>query len=421
MARRMGDPVTVEDTTTRSEARLAPVAPRQRIATLDLIRGLAVLGILAVNADGFATTMSAYGSIDLWPFPNEGWTAIAKWTNDAFFHQKFIALFSMLFGVSIFLVGGERSDKPRGRLLRRRLFWLAVIALAHGLALWWGDVLLLYAWSGLFVMFARSWSPRRLVVVGLTLFGLFAALQILGPMTLSLAPPEKQAEIMAQMHPTPERTARVHADFADAAGSLAGAYRQNTAGWMALQIPSLLVFVFSTSGLMMVGMALYKTGFLTGARKAGVYVVVVVAGAAALAAVGWLTWQDAMAGAELMWAGGVEFLLNPIIGLAYASIVILVWKAGAAGLLSPLAAAGRMALTNYLAQSLIMTTIFYGGRGLGLMGQVDRPALWGIVVAVWIVQLIWSPLWLSRFSMGPMEWVWRCLTYGRMVPIRKAA
>src|SRR5690606_6112040 len=135
------------------------------------------------------------------------------------------------------------------------------------------------------------------------------------------------------------------------------------------------------SGLMMVGMALYKTGFLTGARKGRVYGAVVVAAAAALALVAWLTWRKTVGGEDLLWAGGVEFLLSPLIGLGYASVLILLWKAGAAGLLSPLAAAGRMALTNYLTQSLIMTTIFYGGRGLGLMGQVDRPALWAIVVA----------------------------------------
>ena len=132
---------------------------RERIATLDLIRGLAVLGILAVNAEGFAATFSAYGSPGLWPFPNVGASAAAKWIIDAFFHQKFISLFSMLFGASIFLVGGERDERgaeERGRRLRRRLFWLFVFALFHGLALWWGDVLLLYAWSGVFVMLALS-------------------------------------------------------------------------------------------------------------------------------------------------------------------------------------------------------------------------------------------------------------------------
>jgi uncharacterized protein len=78
-----------------------------------------------------------------------------------------------------------------------------------------------------------------------------------------------------------------------------------------------------------------------------------------------------------------------------------------------------MALTNYLAQSIIMTSLFYGGRGLGLMGQVDRPMLWAVVIGVWALQLTWSPLWLSRFQMGPTEWLWRSLTHGRRLPLRK--
>jgi uncharacterized protein len=80
-----------------------------------------------------------------------------------------------------------------------------------------------------------------------------------------------------------------------------------------------------------------------------------------------------------------------------------------------------MAFTNYIAQSLIMTAIFYGGRGFGLWGQVDRPTLWLIVLAVWAVQLIWSPLWLSKFKMGPLEWLWRRLSYARPLAMARAA
>jgi uncharacterized protein len=85
-----------------------------------------------------------------------------------------------------------------------------------------------------------------------------------------------------------------------------------------------------------------------------------------------------------------------------------------------LAPVGRMAFTNYIAQSLIMTTIFYAGRGLGLYGQLDWPQWSAIVVGVWTLQLIWSPLWLSRFTMGPLEWVWRRLSYGRSIPLRRS-
>lgn len=399
-----------------------PPAPAvERIATLDLVRGLAVLGILAVNAGGFAATLSAYGSPGLWPFPDTGASAAAQWVVDALFHQKFISLFSMLFGASLFLVGGERADVQRGRRVRRRLAWLAVIALIHGLAIWWGDVLLLYAWSGLFVMLARSWRPVMLFRVGLVLFGLFSLVQIVGPLSLYFAPADVQARVATELTPTAAQIVQVRADIAEAAGSLAGAYRQNFSAWVELQLSSLMVFVFPTVGLMMIGLGLFKTGFLSGALSVRLYRGVVAAGAVALAFVGGLTWLDDMAHARMMWTAGVEGLLNPLIGLGYASILILMWKAGRAGALRPLAAAGRMALSNYLAQSILMTSLFWGGRGLGLMGQVDRPMLWAVVIGVWVLQLIWSPLWLSRFAMGPAEWVWRCLTYGRRLPMRKPA
>jgi len=100
-------------------------------------------------------------------------------------------------------------------------------------------------------------------------------------------------------------------------------------------------------------------------------------------------------------------------------LLILLVKAGARFITEPLAAVGRMAFTNYLTQSLIMTTIFWGGRGFGLYGEVDRPTLIGIVVAIWVLQLIWSPLWLARFQMGPFEWIWRRLSYGRPVAMAK--
>lgn len=92
---------------------LAPIKVKARIQSLDVIRGLSILGILAVNADGFAAPTVASLKPLIWPFPNQGWTALSYWVMDAFFHEKFVTLFSMLFGVSLFLVGGERSDKQK--------------------------------------------------------------------------------------------------------------------------------------------------------------------------------------------------------------------------------------------------------------------------------------------------------------------
>ena len=135
-----------------------------------------------------------------------------------------------------------------------------------------------------------------------------------------------------------------------------------------------------------------------------------------------LEWRELTAPAGRSATGGLSAFVGAypvLITLGYASLVILAATRGAGVLVAALRPVGRMALTNYLTQTLIMTTLFYMPWGPRLMGQVDYPGQWGVVVAVWALQLIWSPLWLSRFSMGPLEWIWRCLTYGRMVPIRK--
>ena len=154
-----------------------PVAAGARIQTLDVLRGVAVLGILAVNAAAFALPFSAAMAPEQSPFSLSGSSAVALWVTEVFFHQKFVTLFSMLFGVSIFLVGGERWDQARGRLLRRRLMWLALFGVLHGAAFWYGDILLLYAWSGLFVMLMRSMPARRLIQIGAAATLILATLQ----------------------------------------------------------------------------------------------------------------------------------------------------------------------------------------------------------------------------------------------------
>ena len=149
-------------------------------------------------------------------------------------------------------------------------------------------------------------------------------------------------------------------------------------------------------------------------------------GAANLAALGWYEWMDSSAprGATPPSAGlaGVAGSFAWVITLGYVSLLILMTRFGLRFLTARLAPVGRMAFTNYLTQTLIMATLFYLPWGPHLFGD---PAwgpgqLWAAVGAIWIAQLIWSPLWLSVFQMGPLEWLWRCLTYGRMVPLRKA-
>jgi len=379
-------------------------AGKTRIAALDLIRGVAVLGILAVNADGFAAPMPASLNPLTWPFPNEGLTALSFWLMDTLFHEKFVSVFSMLFGVSLFLVGGERGDRARGRVLARRLAVLFGFGMLHGFGLWWGDILSLYALTGALMFFCRSWRPKTLLAIGLLLFvGLS-----LSRMPSTAAPPDPAA-IAA-------RRASVDVTIAQASSSWAGAYEVNTRQYLRL-LSGYPTLIPSTLGLMMIGLSLFKSGFLAGRSSTRRYGATIAAAGAALVMIGWLCWQKDIAGAPLPAGDTLKRLLAPLVGLGYAALLVLLLRGGAGAVLAPFAAVGRMAFTNYLTQSLIMTTIFYGGRG-ALMGEVDRPALWLLVFGVWALQLAWSHWWLARFEMGPFEWAWRCLTLGRRVRLR---
>ncbi|WP_298746204.1 DUF418 domain-containing protein [uncultured Brevundimonas sp.] len=400
---------------------LAPVRANDRLFSLDVVRGLAVLGILAVNAMSFAWPHVVSSNPPLQPGFDAG--AAQGWQiMHVFFQDKMRTLFSMLFGASIFLIGGERSDKARGRLLRSRLFWLAIFGLIHGLAFWYGDILLLYAWTGVFVMLVRSWSARRLLIVGVAVNVICSALYVGLISMLAVAPPEALAGAMKSMGwiDDPAKLQEMIAPFRGDALSVTLHLMQQ---WLGVAPFLLVIFLPATAALMMIGMGLFKAGFLAGRSPAWIYALSVALGAGAL----WLIWRESAA----VIAADFPFLetgrktantfLAPLVSLAYASALILLARFGLKLILYPLASAGRMAFTNYLTQTLIMTTIFYGGRGLGWYGQIGWPEMWMVIGAVWAAQLIWSPLWLSVFRMGPLEWGWRCLTYRRMVPIRRAA
>ncbi|WP_312785195.1 DUF418 domain-containing protein [Brevundimonas sp.] len=399
---------------------LQPVAASARIQTLDVLRGVAVLGILAVNAAAFALPMDAAMAPEQSPFPLVGASAVAHWLVEVFFHQKFVTLFSMLFGVSIFLVGGERWDEARGRLLRRRLMWLALFGLIHGLAFWYGDILLLYAWAGLLMMLMRSMSTRSLILSGAAATLALATLQAT-TMWMTVNGPALLVDALSDESMSLAEGA-VSASIAAYRSGWPAGLIENLKAWGILQSASLFGYVFATVPLMMLGLGLFKAGFFHGRLPTRVYLALIAVGAAALGLLGVLEWREIMAGPGVEATDGwAEVVASyPIfITLAYASGLILLTSRGVMWVRRIFAPVGQMAFTNYLTQTLIMTTLFYMPWGPRLMGQVDYPGQWAIVIAVWTLQLIWSPLWLSRFRMGPLEWLWRRLSYGRDLPLRR--
>jgi len=401
---------------------VAPVRETERVKSLDVMRGFAVLGILIVNAAFFAAPWQTSQNPLLPPLDINEATLWSWLVMHVFFEFKCITLFSILFGASIYMVGGERSDKDRGRVLRGRLFWLLIFGLIHALLIWYGDILVTYALTGFLVLFARSWRPRTLLTVGIVLYLLSFGSQAMFGMFEQYIPAESLEEMKRQMHAPSDES--IAATIEAYQSGLLSATAENAATWLTFIVAALFGLILRTAAVMMIGMALFKLGYLSGRAPVWVYVLFLLFGIGALCAIGYqalLNW-DARFNFSYMMSQGVlaNAGLSIFVSIGYAALFVLLVKAGAKFLTEPLAAVGRMAFTNYITQSLIMTTIFWSGRGFGLYGEVDRPTLMAIVFGVWALQLIWSPLWLSRFSMGPLEWLWRRLSYGKPVSMAKA-
>jgi len=386
---------------------------RQRIELIDALRGLGVMGILTVNASFMAATFSQTVEAPSWPFPNTGASAGVWFFVHVFCDSKFITLFSMLFGVSTYLVGGEPGDRARTFNLLRRFGWLVVFGLIHGVLIWYGDVLLDYALCGFALMGARGWSGPRLIVIGCIAF-------VVGVAAMT------SFSMLADAHPAIyDALMPGHAGKAAAfQGSFVQSLEANISTWAHYRV---LVAVFTlpyAAPLMLVGLGLFKTGVLTGAARTPVYVGGIVAGAVAATGLSVFTTVFIRSNFSDVYGATWDLLLinitSPFITFGYASLLILSARTlrlrWVVEFLAPL---GRMAFTNYIGQSVLMTIIFYGGRGFALFDHVDRPKLALIVIGVWAVELLWSHLWLRRFDAGPLEWVWRVLTYNRIGPIRK--
>ncbi len=397
-----------------------PVASRDRIVSLDVLRGFAVLGILVMNIQSFAapsaayTNPTAYGDLT-------GANLVTWVASHLLVDQKFMTLFSLLFGAGVLLFA-ERAEARRGRSAAphyRRMFWLLLIGLAHAYLLWSGDVLVTYAVCGCLVFPLRNRAPKTLAVAGLAVLSVASLLSVGLGLLAPLLPEAETAEIAAVWAPG---AAEIEAQLA--------AYR---GGWLAQQgqrvpdtvmmhttvIPALLFW--RVAGVMLLGMALHRWRVLDARRNDrfnrrlalvgfGLGAPAVAAGIGWNFAGGWSWERSFFLGTEFNYWGSLAMALG-YIGLA----MLAIRRRWLPALQARLAAAGRMAFTNYIAQTLLCTTIFYG-HGFGLFGHVERWQMVPIVLAVWALQLWWSPLVLARFRHGPLEWAWRALTYGQLLP-----
>lgn len=411
---------------------LAPQSSAGRITSLDFIRGIAVLGILAANIVAFGQPWSAY------MYPSSfltGHDGTADWLWVAQFvaiDGKMRGLFTLLFGVGMALFMEKAWARGDTRWLQaRRLFWLLGFGLLHFYFIWRGDILTLYAISGFVLLLTLRWPRRRMLGIGLAGYAAGGVLMLatIGPAPFIAHGPLGNTATMSDARESLELAQEeVLADDANEAvfmtdGSYADFVEHNFAAHAADPFLNLWLFALETLPLMLIGMALYHYGLFSGAiaraRQLRWGWIGVILGTALTVPIA--LWMKATG--FTYWGTMSAFLafsffprLLVVAGLA---ALLAVYGASATGwLVERLAAAGRMAFSNYLGTSLLMMLIFHPWAG-GLWGELTRQELYLVVALGWAVMLGWSRPWLARYRYGPLEWLWRCLTYGRLFPFKR--
>ena len=410
----------------------AATATGPRIVSLDIVRGVAVMGILAMNIVAFAMPFQAYmNPIAYGDMSNND---LASWAfSFVFVDGKMRGLFSFLFGASMLLVieRAQASNQDARSVHYRRMLWLLVFGLIHFYFIWFGDILAGYALVGMIAFFFRGLSPRALVrwgvalvIVQLAVFGSMAAgTFFLASQVASAAPdPQMVAEYEElQLFLGPLSGQPLLDKMALFQGPWIGLTEDRLDRWFE-PFAGLLYFGWETLAYMLFGMAALKTGLLTGQWPPERYRKIALVGLAvtipAYVVLAWLLVTDGFSVPMVLAIGMAATVpFRPVMVIAYAALIILLTRRGGA-LVDRIAAAGRAAFTNYLGTSLLMTTLFYG-YGIGLYGTLSRIELWIVVVAMWGLMLLLSKPWLDHFLYGPFEWLWRSLARARIEPMRR--
>lgn len=403
----------------------------ERIDAIDILRGVAVLGILLINIRSYAVpdislaNPSEYGN-------DASHNRLAYNLTYVLAKQKFMAIFSMLFGASVLLFTDRLLQKGKGPWAHFvRNWWLFLLGVAHLILIWSGDVLLIYALCAFPLYFMRKLPPRWHLGLGVVVF--FVPLLITGFIQKEIPNFDEDGQTLFYnlWHPEPsDLEANVEKyrngsyqdqvvsrwDYETDLGSTRAEYILTASLWGN--------YIARSFGMMLVGMALYRWGVFGAKLSAKVY--------------RRMAWWGLGIGIPLCligleynlyhsWDWEVcyyygrigNFLGTGPVAIGYIGLVML-WCQGTGmrWLRARLTEVGRTALSCYIGQSLIATFIFYG-FGLGLYGSVDYLLQLVFVAGIWIVQILLVQFWMKHFRQGPLEWLWRCLTYLRLQPLRR--
>lgn len=426
---------------------LGPVSTSERIRSLDVLRGVALLGILLMNITGFGLVFMAYVDPTV-QGGAEGYNLYAWLMNNLFFEGTMRAMFSMLFGVGMVLMTSRMIGRGGGievaDIYYRRTIWLLIFGLIHGyLILWVGDILFAYGLWGLFLFPFRNTKPKKLIiaVVVLTLIGsglLYGKYNKIKEYKMQYETARTYSEgqelpkevsegkeawegIAAELKPEQvkitEDTESMHKGYFDLVMFLAPINRMMQTTFNYDNNP------WDILAMMILGMALFKMGVITAELKTRSYLIMILFGYGIGIPINYYESNILLENNFSIlsfFESGITYPFGRIaMSFGHIGLVMLFCKSNILGFLrNSLAAVGRMALTNYIMHSVICAFVFTG-IGFSLFGKLERHELYYVVFAIWIFQLVASPIWLKYFRFGPLEWLWRSLTYKKKQPFTR--
>ncbi len=425
-------------------AEVLPVDLGERKGSIDLLRGVALCGILLMNIYAFSMPFQAYDNPPI--YGGTGALDIGTWLfNHLFSELKFMTIFSALFGAGMVLMAERAAALGRrfAGVWYRRQALLMLIGMMHGYLLWFGDILFHYGLCGMLLYPLRRASAKNLITLGLVTLSVAPLLNTGIGLAMGYvrnqgkaveARAEAGLELDAEEQLTLERWREMAIFLQPDAAEIERSVEVHHGGWWGIAkerselvltmqtFITLTLILWRATGVMLIGMGLMKLGILSAERSRLFYGRAMLWGyglGLPLVAIGaWDHWSHNFDSLRLM-AVGAHFNYYGSLGVAlgHVGLVMLFWQSGVAiWLRRRLQAVGRMAFTNYLMQTVVCTTLFYG-YGFDLFGRFSRFEQMGFVLGVWLLQLLWSPWWLARFRFGPAEWAWRSLTYRQRQPM----
>lgn len=425
--------------------KLTPVETGERITALDLMRGFVLCGILLMNINGFGLA-HAYGDPTI-SGGSTGWNLYTWIVTNMFFEGTMRGLFSLLFGVGMFILL-DRMDKRHAGIKGadiyfRRLTWLLFFGVLHAyLLIWSGEILFNYALMGFLVYSFRRLAPKTLVTIAVVLFSIGSfwnfmeyksKVGMLETVEKATALKAEGKELDRDMKGAMKEWEQIQEDRSpESINAFNEGMRKGYFGVVAFNAPE--VFKWKTYGpyrydvwdvlsMMLLGIALFKWNILSGDKSVRFYLTIVVLGYAIGLTVNYFETTNII-NKNFSYISFYETnttydLGRVAVSMGHIGLIMLFSKLNVLHWIKyAISCIGKMALTNYLTHSFICMIIFTG-VGFGLFGKLQRYELLYVVFSIWIFQLIISPIWLKYFHYGPAEWLWRRLSYLQKPPFRK--